>query len=54
MGAALAALRQSPKTASAKAKFVLATDGVTLEAEARLVRECFLAQARRLAQSAQV
>ena len=29
----LAALRQSPKTTTAKAKFILATDGVTLEAE---------------------
>ena len=29
----LTALRESPKTASAKAKFILATDGVTLEAE---------------------
>ena len=27
------ALRQSPKTAAAKAKFILATDGETLEAE---------------------
>src|SRR5579871_6265197 len=26
-------LRESPKTASAKAKFILATDGITLEAE---------------------
>ena len=33
VGATLAALRQSPKTAAAKAKFVLATDGVDLEAE---------------------
>lgn len=33
VGATLASLRQSPKTASAKAKFILATDGVTLEAE---------------------
>jgi len=33
VGATLAALRASPKTAQAKAKFVLATDGVTLEAE---------------------
>lgn len=31
--ATLAALRASPKTASNKAKFILATDGVTLEAE---------------------
>jgi hypothetical protein len=31
--ATLAALRTSPKTASAKAKFILATDGQTLEAE---------------------
>ncbi|EKS35381.1 class I SAM-dependent DNA methyltransferase [Afipia clevelandensis] len=29
----IVALRESPKTASAKAKFVLATDGVSLEAE---------------------
>lgn len=29
----LAALRSSPRTASAKAKFILATDGLTLEAE---------------------
>jgi hypothetical protein len=29
----LVALRQSPKTATAKAKFVLATDGIDLEAE---------------------
>ena len=33
MGAKLAALRASPKTASAKAKFIMATDGVMLEAE---------------------
>ncbi|MGD1016949.1 MAG: DNA methyltransferase [Roseiarcus sp.] len=33
VGATLTALRESPKTASAKAKFVLATDGVDLEAE---------------------
>jgi hypothetical protein len=33
VGATLAALRASPKTASAKAKFILATDGHTLEAE---------------------
>jgi hypothetical protein len=33
VGATLASLRQSPKTASAKAKFILATDGLTLEAE---------------------
>jgi hypothetical protein len=33
VGAALDALRLSPKTAAAKAKFVLATDGVELEAE---------------------
>src|SRR5271166_2041780 len=33
VGATLAALRQSPKTTAAKAKFVLATDGVDLEAE---------------------
>lgn len=32
-GATLAALRLSPKTSAAKAKFVLATDGVELEAE---------------------
>lgn len=32
-GATLGALRQSPKTLAAKAKFVLATDGVELEAE---------------------
>jgi hypothetical protein len=31
--ATLDALRESPRTASAKAKFILATDGVTLEAE---------------------
>ncbi|PPQ35339.1 Type II restriction/modification system, DNA methylase subunit YeeA [Rhodoblastus acidophilus] len=31
--ATLKALRDSPKTASAKAKFILATDGVTVEAE---------------------
>jgi len=31
--ATLKALRESPKTASAKAKFILATDGVTVEAE---------------------
>ena len=31
--ATLTALRTSPKTASAKAKFILATDGITLEAE---------------------
>ncbi|WP_406872620.1 DNA methyltransferase [Aminobacter sp. P9b] len=33
VGATLVSLRQSPKTGSAKAKFILATDGVTLEAE---------------------
>jgi hypothetical protein len=33
VGATLASLRQSPKTGSARAKFILATDGVTLEAE---------------------
>ncbi len=33
MGETLKALRDSPKTAAAKAKFILATDGVTLEAE---------------------
>ena len=33
VGATLAILRASPKTASAKAKFVLATDGETVEAE---------------------
>jgi hypothetical protein len=32
-GATLKALRESPKTISAKAKFILATDGATLEAE---------------------
>ena len=33
VGATLKALRDSPKTAAAKAKFILATDGQTLEAE---------------------
>jgi hypothetical protein len=33
VGAALAALRASPKTGSAKAKFLLATDGESVEAE---------------------
>lgn len=33
VGGTLAALRLSPKTSAAKAKFVLATDGVELEAE---------------------
>lgn len=33
VGETLKALRESPKTASAKAKFILATDGETLEAE---------------------
>ncbi|PZU43802.1 MAG: lactate dehydrogenase [Sphingomonas sp.] len=33
VGAMLARLRASPKTASAKAKFILATDGETVEAE---------------------
>src|SRR5690349_11082434 len=33
VGATLAALRNSPKTAASKVKFILATDGVTLEAE---------------------
>ena len=33
VGAALSALRASPKTASAKAKFILATDGENVEAE---------------------
>jgi hypothetical protein len=33
VGATLKALRESPKTAAAKAKFILSTDGETLEAE---------------------
>jgi hypothetical protein len=33
VGTTLKALRESPKTASLKARFILATDGVTLEAE---------------------
>jgi hypothetical protein len=33
VGEMLGKLRSSPKTASAKAKFILATDGITLEAE---------------------
>lgn len=33
VGATLAALRASPKTAGAKVKFILATDGETVEAE---------------------
>jgi hypothetical protein len=33
VGATLAALRASPKTTLAKAKFIVATDGITLEAE---------------------
>jgi hypothetical protein len=33
VGATLKALRESPKTASLKTRFILATDGVTLEAE---------------------
>lgn len=33
VGAVIAALRASPKTVSAKAKFILATDGETVEAE---------------------
>src|SRR5512146_3176620 len=33
VGATLAALRESPKTGSAKARFLLATDGAALEAE---------------------
>lgn len=33
VGAALAKLRASPKTASAKAKFIFATDGIIVEAE---------------------
>ena len=33
VGATLSALRSSPKTASAKAKFILATDGENVEAE---------------------
>jgi len=33
VSATLAALRASPKTASAKAKFILATDGLWIEAE---------------------
>ena len=33
VGAALTALRSSPKTTTAKAKFILATDGETVEAE---------------------
>ena len=32
-GETLAALRSSPKTAANKAKFILATDGLTLDAE---------------------
>lgn len=36
VSATLAALRASPKTGSAKAKFILATDGATLEAEDRV------------------
>ena len=35
VGVTLAALRNSPKTVLAKAKFILATDGVTFEAEDR-------------------
>lgn len=33
VGATLQALRESPQTIAAKAKFILATDGITLEAE---------------------
>ena len=33
VSATLTALRVSPRTATAKAKFILATDGITLEAE---------------------
>lgn len=33
VGETLKTLRKSPKTTSAKAKFILATDGETLEAE---------------------
>src|SRR5690606_4807162 len=33
VGPALAALRESPKTASAKARYVLATDGIEFQAE---------------------
>ena len=33
VGATLKALRESPRTISAKAKFILATDGATVEAE---------------------
>lgn len=33
VGATLKTLRESPRTSSAKAKLILATDGVTLEAE---------------------
>lgn len=38
VGEMLARLRASPKTASAKAKFILATDGETVEAEVSVVR----------------
>jgi len=39
VGEALKALRASPRTASAKAKFILATDGETMEAEDRTTGE---------------
>jgi hypothetical protein len=37
----LSALRRSPKSTSAKAKFILATDGIVLEAENVLESETF-------------
>jgi hypothetical protein len=48
--ATLAALRESPKTGSAKAKFLLATDGVTLEAEDLLSGETIACEYADLAQ----
>lgn len=50
VGTTLAALRESPKTGSAKAKFVLATDGATLEAEDLLSGETIACNYTDLAQ----
>lgn len=47
--AALAALKSSPKTAQAKAKFILATDGKWLEAEDLISGETIAGQFSRLA-----
>lgn len=48
VGETLRRLRESPKTASAKAKFVLATDGITLEAEELATGEVIASEFPRL------